>query len=906
MSEMNRHIGLKLIALTLVVTIFATLLPARFTTDVYAESALDPFELVNGDLSIPEYPVVEESGSEPEGSAHSKLFEEYEQTALEKLGTPATVENIDPYKRSDVKYEIDNISNAFVRNYALDSGNFTRLIFGTPVNYRTDEGQWRKIDLSLQKEEDHFQAKDAPYSLRFASIGAKDIDLLELDFGGISFSMSPVIIDSDPVEAVCFPAIHSDDELLTENPCESGSITYSDIFAKTEFSPSASLEYVLEPYKVKENIIIEEGCFEHYAYSFRIVTDAYYVELEGNSVQIRDESDHTVYELSATIMTDAIGAASDSLFMLIEHDDEGYIVTVVADAEWINAPERVFPVAIDPTIDIDDPDDDGYEAVYIGTNTRGYGIRTGSEIASYIKFDSDLLTGLPQGAVISQASADFKGYTPYSSNLVTATVAFRSERISSAWSAVNVYNTGVAPQIPASYSGLTDSFREQYIILGSTLVEFSLNITQVVKEVIEGSSYGFALTTDVLLGNYPNIVNMELSSVQITYTDNSGLNSYQSKHSISIEGSGTAYIKDVNGDLFFIHPGISTKGEILPVSIDLVYSSAFIGTDTDSYYGSGWRLSIIQTMCAETVTDINGNTETFYVLTDGTGGKHYFNHKSGNVYTAEEKPFWKYNSSTRLLDYGDGNKARFNQYGYLVEYENGYGDSYTVSYNGSTSKVTSVVDGNGIYTTFMYGTELLLAMVNVSCVDRMVSLSYSGSNLTKISTPVGESTNFVYNSNGTMQRFGYRKTSSETSDRQYVSFGYSSNAFSGIYPVTYIFKNEIGSSGYYNLKEIAYISYGDHTEYGHRYGWLSPDAIYTEYIYFDRSGRTSAVFDSLGNVSGSNYEGGDLAKMNLLSGNTSSVMTDGNLVKDFTEKTTAWTKLTISGSGGLYLSLIHI
>ena len=56
MSEMNRHIGLKLIALTLVVTIFATLLPARFTTEVYAESALDPFELVNGDPSIPEYP----------------------------------------------------------------------------------------------------------------------------------------------------------------------------------------------------------------------------------------------------------------------------------------------------------------------------------------------------------------------------------------------------------------------------------------------------------------------------------------------------------------------------------------------------------------------------------------------------------------------------------------------------------------------------------------------------------------------------------------------------------------------------------------------------------------------------------------------------------------------------------
>lgn len=898
MRILNRHFGLKLIALTLVVTIFATLLPSQLVTRAYAESAADSTDFLNSDYSYLPYPESNESGAEPEQSKRSGLFAEYEQAALAKLGKPATVEDVAPYKRSDVSYEIQDISNAFTRNYSLESGNYTRLIFGTPVNYKTNEGYWRKINLSLQKEEDFYQTQDTPYSLKFLSNGANDTNLLELNFGGITLAMSPVNIASDSAEAVYSPSPHTDDELLTENPCESGSIVYSDIFSETESSPSASLEYVLEPYKIKENILVGEGGYEQYVYSFKVFTDAYRVERKDDSVQLLSESGDAVFILSAAIMVDAKGEISDGLQLTLEQNETGYIVTIVADAEWINAPEREFPVAIDPTIDIIDPDsDEAYEAVYVNSAIRGYGISVGHGFTSYIRLSEDLLTGLPVGSVISDATASFSG-SYYSSGMIISTVAFRSELISSSWSPSSVYSGGSVPQVPSSYSGLTDSAKKDgCLIFGTMQVKFDLKITEIIRSTLYGDNYGFALTTELLSGNFPTLLPMTVSSVQITYSDNSGLNSYQSTHSISIDGSGTAYIKDINGDLFFVHPGISTKGEILPVSIDLVYSSAFKGTATDSYYGSGWRLSIIQTMKAETVTDINGDTYTHYVLTDGTGGKHCFIHTSGTIYTAEENPYWTYNSSTRLLDYGDGNTAEFNQYGYLTVYTNGFGDSYHVYYDGATPKITGVTDGNGVGITFMYGQPYLAGMVNLSCISRAVSLSYTGNNLTRISTPVGESTNFVYNANGTMSRFGYRKTTSETSDRQYVSFSYSSTAVSGIYPVSYVFKWGLGSGTSYSLQEIAYITYGGHTEYGHRYGSLSPAALYTEYIYFDRSGRTSAVFDSLGNVSGSDYEGGNLAKMNLLSGNTSAVMTDGNLVKYFTEKKGAWTQLTVSGSG---------
>ncbi len=910
MSTANRNIGFKLVALLLVVTIFATLLPSKLVTRVYAaESTSDSQFLLDFEYPLADITETDVFATEPNISDRSIVFDEYEQIALEQLEKPTTVEEIAPYRRSDVKYEIPDMANAFTRNYALENGNYTRLIFGSPVNYKTNEGQWRKINLSLNEEENSFRPVDTPYDLTFASYTAESESLLSLSFKGISLDLIPLGIVSNSDKAKYESATHLDDELLTKNPCESGSIVYSDIFCKTEGSPSASIEYILEPYRVKENIIVVEGGFEEYSYSFRILTDAYSVELKDNTILVSDESGTVVFGLSASIMTDFKGNVSDEILLSMKQDETGYVVTVSANAEWINAPEREFPVAIDPTINIAYPDDDyAYEAVFVGTNTTGYGIRTGSGMTTYILLDSDLLTGLPQGATITHADVNFSASSILS--LSGCDVAVRAERISNSWSPESVYNGGSLPSVPASYAGLTDSAKLSFTGFYPTEITAKTDITPVIRDIISGNSYGFALTTDCLSGNYPESVAMVMASVQITYTDNSGLNSYQSKHSISIDGSGTAYIKDVNGDLVYIHPGISSKGVILPVTIDMVYSSSFKGTTTDTYYGNGWRPSIIQTMLPETVTDIDGETYTFYVLTDGTGVKHYFVHSYGNVYEAEENQFQTYNTVTKKLEYGDGSFALFNSSGYLIKYQNAYGDSYQIGYEGTTPKITGVSDGSGVSITFMYYQYLLAAMVNISCVSRIVSFSYTGNDLTVISTPAGERTAFVYNTNGNITRFGYRESGSY--DREYISFTRGTVQQNGVSPVNSITRFTLNDNNSYNTCEIVNLSFSDHTKYDYYYNSIIYGSVYSEYLFFDRSGRTTAVFDSLGNASGSEYAGGDLSKMNLVSGRTSSVMSNGNLVKDFTGLTDAWTVYPSANSGtlsaednGSHFALIH-
>ena len=123
--------------------------------------------------------------------------------------------------------------------------------------------------------------------------------------------------------------------------------------------------------------------------------------------------------------------------------------------------------------------------------------------------------------------------------MMISTVAFRSEQIGSSWSPSLVYSGGSVPQVPSSYSGLTDSARKDCLILGNTTVKFDLKITEVIRAALFGDNYGFALSTERLSGNFPTSFPMTISSVQITYSDNSGLNSYQSNHSISIDGSFT-------------------------------------------------------------------------------------------------------------------------------------------------------------------------------------------------------------------------------------------------------------------------------------------------------------------------------------------------------------------------------
>ena len=72
--------------------------------------------------------------------------------------------------------------------------------------------------------------------------------------------------------------------------------------------------------------------------------------IDGVLYLFQPGSDKPVFHLSAPYMTDAAGQMSYAVSVALEEKDGRRIVTVSADAAWLSAPERAYPVILDPSI----------------------------------------------------------------------------------------------------------------------------------------------------------------------------------------------------------------------------------------------------------------------------------------------------------------------------------------------------------------------------------------------------------------------------------------------------------------------------------------------------------------------------------------------------------------------------
>lgn len=111
------------------------------------------------------------------------------------------------------------------------------------------------------------------------------------------------------------------------------------------------LRYALCGYNVKETIVINQPR-SSYSFPFYLdLTDLSPSLMKDGSVELRDRQGEVVYLIPAPYMIDAAGAESTAVSYKLEKSKSGaWKLSVVADAAWINAKGRAFPVEIDPTV----------------------------------------------------------------------------------------------------------------------------------------------------------------------------------------------------------------------------------------------------------------------------------------------------------------------------------------------------------------------------------------------------------------------------------------------------------------------------------------------------------------------------------------------------------------------------
>ena len=115
--------------------------------------------------------------------------------------------------------------------------------------------------------------------------------------------------------------------------------------------PGVDLEYVVDPWTVKENIIVSKPASQ-YTYQFKLeMTGLYPVLQEDGSVLIYNNITEAVdYEIPAPYMYDAGGEMSFDVSYALAENNGIYHLAVTADEVWINENDREFPVVVDPTI----------------------------------------------------------------------------------------------------------------------------------------------------------------------------------------------------------------------------------------------------------------------------------------------------------------------------------------------------------------------------------------------------------------------------------------------------------------------------------------------------------------------------------------------------------------------------
>jgi len=153
----------------------------------------------------------------------------------------------------------------------------------------------------------------------------------------------------------------------------SSAVTYRDIF------PGADLEYIVTPTKIKENIWVKEPQAS-YIYKFHLSLGGLIpVPQEDGSIYLLKNAADTepLFILQAPYMYDAAGVSSTALKMDLAADGT---LTLSADAAWINAEGRAFPVVIDPTlvtstssipnvtINTNEPDTNSVAQLYVGNS----------------------------------------------------------------------------------------------------------------------------------------------------------------------------------------------------------------------------------------------------------------------------------------------------------------------------------------------------------------------------------------------------------------------------------------------------------------------------------------------------------------------------------------------------------
>ena len=285
----------------------------------------------------------------------------------------------------DETAEIDDLNTLRIE----DANGGKLYIFSDPVKYENAKGELQWIDTSMipVQERGNYVLQNAAniFNAKFgkdATIGWTMDD---------AFTLNPT--GGNALYAKATPQ---------EPQLGNGCVTYPDAFGK-----NTTLEYINTATGVKENIILECPTKQNsFSFLYKSNTHIPVLSKDGKSIDIKTIDGEIAYQFSPLIIFDSyVGEIndfahySDDAWYEVKWESDGlYQIVYIVNPDWLNSPEIVWPVVIDPNVNYHMPngssdvldtyvDQNSPTTVHANTSTSmKIGNANNKEILSFIKF----------------------------------------------------------------------------------------------------------------------------------------------------------------------------------------------------------------------------------------------------------------------------------------------------------------------------------------------------------------------------------------------------------------------------------------------------------------------------------------------------------------------------------------
>ncbi|WP_421379616.1 DNRLRE domain-containing protein [Bacillus salacetis] len=438
------------------------------------------------------------------GGSHNQQINK-EENKKEEKPKPKKVSFEDSLQQNVKKVEeVKDSRTANGSTFVNSDLSYTTDIHTGAVHYKDSQGKYHPIENKLKKidEKDKkgfkYKSDKNQFSVEFAEKVKKNSELVSISFGKEKLGF---ILQNAQREA---------DVELEEN-----NVLYKNVFNDTD------IKYSLLPDGLKEDIVLHSKDSQS-EFTFDII-GSLIAKQSGKNIEFYNNENKMIWVMTPPFMEDAKEVFSHDIeYTLVESSNKKQSIQLKIDKEFINDPDRAFPILVDPTVNLGGSASNTLDSYvmqdypsynyYTSTDLRtGYADSTGVT-RSYMDFTNSL-PNLNGGLLVK---AELKAYR-FSNGYNTINTNLYAQRVSSSWG-VNTVTWNNQPSIDTTKTyGST--------AVNGTLGWATLNITELVDKWYDGTAnHGVVLrsTSEGTLGTYRKYNSAEASSnkpyLAVTYS----------------------------------------------------------------------------------------------------------------------------------------------------------------------------------------------------------------------------------------------------------------------------------------------------------------------------------------------------------------------------------------------------